>query len=443
METVQQLRDHADAHLFKGEHLPALHAYSVLVQLHPNDLDARLRVADTLLAMGEVQAAAYVYTILARHAANGGYPLRALVALKILEQLEPELGQVTDQIAALYGKGSPKIGRGVRLSLVGEATALPSEIRLDTPPPKEELLPAAAKIASDLSRIDAYPETLPPIPIFSELPPEAFARMLKTLRLVRHQGGQTIIQQGDAGTAFYVLVRGKVAVQREQDGEQQRLAELSDGAIFGEMALVSAKPRSASVVTLDDCDVLEFERESLVALAGEVATLAAALDGFTRGRLLDNLLATSPLFRPLERKARLDLVKRFSAHEVPQGTHIIREGEAGKGLYLILGGAVDVWKTDGDEKVMLATLGAGDVFGEIALVLEQETTASVTAAEKSTVLFLSREVFEKLADAVDAIREYVENLGDERMMDTRLTMDAMPSDDDEGYDIDIDIDILI
>ena len=64
METVQQLRDHADAHLFKGEHLPALHAYSVLVQLHPNDLDARLRVADTLLAMGEVQAAAYVYTIL-------------------------------------------------------------------------------------------------------------------------------------------------------------------------------------------------------------------------------------------------------------------------------------------------------------------------------------------------------------------------------------------
>ncbi|MFT5356607.1 MAG: CRP-like cAMP-binding protein, partial [Polyangiales bacterium] len=310
METVQQLRDHADAHLFKGEHLQALHAYSVLVQLHPNDLDARLRVADTLLAMGEVQAAAFVYTILARHAANGGYPLRALVALKILEQLEPELGQVTDQIAALYGKGSPKIGRGVRLSLVAEATALP-EIRLDTPPPPEELLPAAAKIASDLSRIAAYPETLPPIPIFSEVPPDAFARMLKTLRLVRHQGGQTIIQQGDAGTAFYVLVRGKVAVRREQNGEQQQLAELSDGAIFGEMALVSAKPRSASVVTLDDCDVLEFERESLVALAGEVVTLAAALDGFTRGRLLDNLLSTSPLFRPLERKARIDLVKRF------------------------------------------------------------------------------------------------------------------------------------
>ena len=125
MQTVAELRAHADQKLFAAEHHDALHAYALLVQLQPNDLDARLRVADTLLAMGEVQAAAYVYTLFARHACNGGYPLRALVAVKILEALEPELGQLTDQIAQTYGKDSKRLGRGVRLSLAQEKAVLP------------------------------------------------------------------------------------------------------------------------------------------------------------------------------------------------------------------------------------------------------------------------------------------------------------------------------
>ena len=90
----------------------------------------------------------------------------------------------------------------------------------------------------------------------------------------------------------------------------------------------------------------------------------------------------------------------------------------------MLSGAVDVWKRDGDEKVLLATLSPGDVFGEISLVLEELTSASVTAGENSTVLFLSRELFAKLTSAVDEIREYVENLSDERLMDARLTMES-------------------
>ena len=109
MQTVLELREHADAKLFAGEYPAALHAYAVLVQLQPNDLDARLRLADTLLAMGEVQAAAFVYTQLARHAANAGYPLRALVMLKILEALEPELGKLLASFAKLYAKGSERL----------------------------------------------------------------------------------------------------------------------------------------------------------------------------------------------------------------------------------------------------------------------------------------------------------------------------------------------
>ena len=424
MQTVQQLRDLADQKLFDGEYHHALHAYAVLVQLQPNDLDCRLRVADTLLAMGEVPGAAFVYTALARHAANAGYPLRALVSIKVLEALEPEMAELLDAFAQLYAKDSAKLGRAVRLSLGDGELQVPADIKLDDPPPAEELLPVAAQIASSTERIAAYPEKLPPIPIFSGLPADAFARVLKSLKLIRKRPGDPILQEGDEGTSFFVLARGSVDVLRSSDEGPQKLATLHDGSIFGEMALVSAQPRTASVIATDDCDLLEFDRAALEAAASEVNTIAGALDAFMRERMLNNLFTTSPLFRSLDRKQRLDLVRRFTAHDITAGTHVIREGEAGRGLFVLLNGEVDVWKRDGDEKVLLATLKPGAVFGEIALIHDEETTATVTAGTNSTVLFLSRELFQKLVEAVDSIREYVENLGDERMMDTQITMSA-------------------
>ena len=427
METVLDLREHADAKLFAGDYRHALHAYALLVRLQPNDLDARLRLADTLLAMGEVQAAAFVYMKLARHAANAGYPLRALVCLKILEQLEPELGKHIEELATLYGKGSERVGRGVRMSLADASIQLPGELQLDDPPPNEELLPAAAKIGADLSAIAAYPEHVPPIPLFSQLPPGTFSKVLNALTLVRKRPGDVVVEQGAPGTAFYVLARGRVRVERfakTQDEEPTLLAKLHGGAIFGEMALVSAQPRNATVVADDDCDLLEFDKAALTAAAGEVETIATALDAFTRERLLNNLLATAPLFKPLDRTQRRDLIRRFKALEVAPGTHLIQEGHPGKGLFVVLNGTVEVWKqNDSGETLTLANLGPGDVFGEIALVHEKKTTASVTAASQATVLYLARELFKKLVSAVDEIREYIENLGDERLMDNRLSME--------------------
>ncbi|MBX3247797.1 MAG: cyclic nucleotide-binding domain-containing protein [Myxococcales bacterium] len=424
MQTVLELRAHADQKLFAAEYPAALHAYALLVRLQPNDLEARLRVADTLLAMGEVQAAALVYTALARHAANAGHPLVALVALKILEALDPEAGLLAS-FAKLYGKESPRLGRGVRLSLASMGLELPADLDVTQTPPLEQLLPAAAKIAVSMDTIAAYPEKLPPIPIFSELPADAFARVLAALKLVRTRPGDAVLKQGDVGTSFFVIVRGTVRVVRaDETGADHELARLHDGSIFGEMALVSAQPRTASVYAAQDCDLLEFDRDALAAASAEVTTLAAALDKFTRERLIQNVLATSPLFRPLEREQRVDLLRRFSAHDVAAGTHVIREGEPGRGLFLLLAGEVDVWKRDGDEKVMLATLKPGDVFGEISLLNDEPTTATVTAGVASTVLFLDRALFRRLVDAIDAIRDYVENLGDERLLDQRLTLDA-------------------
>ena len=159
-----------------------------------------------------------------------------------------------------------------------------------------------------------------------------------------------------------------------------------------------------------------------------------ALDKFTRERLLNNLLATAPLFAPLDRRQRFDLIRRFTAHDVAAGVHVIEEGATGRGLFMLLSGEVDVSKRDQGSKVLLASLGPGDVFGEISLVHDEPASATVTAAKQSTVLFLAKEIFHRLEEAVPEIGDYVRNLGEERMMDTRLLLDSGYEDENTTED---------
>ncbi len=429
MKTLADLRAHADACLFDGRYLDALHAYTALLARSPFSLDARLRVADSLLALGEVQRAAVVYTALARHATHAGHPLRALVAVKVLTTLEPLLEGLTASFAELYSRDSTRIGRGIRVVPDDESEPLPEGFALGPLPPPEQLMSQAEALGADLARAGrVYPKQLPPLPLFSELPASDFARVLSALKLRRARAGEIILAEGQPGQSFFVLARGTVRVQKHlAQGGDTTLAVLHDGAIFGEMALVSASPRTATVIAESDCDLVEFDRDALVAASRSVATVAVALDKFTRERLLNNLLATAPLFRPLDRTQRFDLIRRFKAHDVAPGVVIIEEGALGRGLFVLLAGQVDVSKRDGDSKVLLATLGPGEVFGEISLVNDEPASATVTAAAQSTVLFLAREIFDRLVEAVPAIGEYVRNLGEERLMDTRLLLEAAES----------------
>src|SRR5690606_41731146 len=119
-------------------------------------------------------------------------------------------------------------------------------------------------------------------------------------------------------------------------------AVLRAGAVFGEMALLSNRPRSASVEVDGGADLLELSRTSLAALAGELEPIAEALAGFTRDRLAANLMATNPLFRPFSPTQRRELLRRFTAHDVAPGAALIRQGDRGRGLFVVLAGAVAV-----------------------------------------------------------------------------------------------------
>ena len=92
---------------------------------------------------------------------------------------------------------------------------------------------------------------------------DALLREMKLLLVTEHFGrDRIVVQEGDSGDRFYIIVRGRVAVtQRPVEGAEQSLAVLEDGDYFGEIALLRKIPRGATVRTLTDCVFLTLANE--------------------------------------------------------------------------------------------------------------------------------------------------------------------------------------
>jgi small-conductance mechanosensitive channel len=70
--------------------------------------------------------------------------------------------------------------------------------------------------------------------------------------------GETLIRAGDEGSSMFVVHNGRVQVQLTESGKSRPVAMLSEGNFFGEMALFTGEPRTASVVALEETEVLEI-----------------------------------------------------------------------------------------------------------------------------------------------------------------------------------------
>src|SRR5262249_25351437 len=75
--------------------------------------------------------------------------------------------------------------------------------------------------------------------------------------------GSVIIREGDGGDAAYMIVSGRVRAYRKVDGGQETLATMRAGDVFGEMALLLAEPRAATVEAVDRVTVLVLDKNTM------------------------------------------------------------------------------------------------------------------------------------------------------------------------------------
>jgi CRP-like cAMP-binding protein len=97
-------------------------------------------------------------------------------------------------------------------------------------------------------------------------------------RLVQHaeiefvEPGSTIVRQGDVGNSFYLVVVGELSVLVREVGPDP-VAKLGPGTFFGEIAVVTHQPRTATVVAATPAELISFPREALVELIGRYPQL--------------------------------------------------------------------------------------------------------------------------------------------------------------------------
>jgi CRP/FNR family transcriptional regulator, cyclic AMP receptor protein len=99
----------------------------------------------------------------------------------------------------------------------------------------------------------------------------------------------TIFEEGEPGGMLYIVVNGRVAIERrgEQPGDVVRLATMEAYSSFGEMSLFNNYPRSASVLTLEDTLVLKLNDKHLITLLREYPDMALELINVMSKRLRD------------------------------------------------------------------------------------------------------------------------------------------------------------
>jgi CRP-like cAMP-binding protein len=105
---------------------------------------------------------------------------------------------------------------------------------------------------------------------------------------------------------------------------------------------------------------------------------------------------------------------------VGAGDILIEEGEAGRGLFLVLRGEYDV--VVGAQKV--ATLKSGEVFGEISLLRASPTTATVTARTQGEILFLARDDFAPTLQAHPGIFSALNEMTTKRLVANQAVAQA-------------------
>lgn len=92
-----------------------------------------------------------------------------------------------------------------------------------------------------------------------------------------YQPGEVIVRQGDTATALYLVLRGRVEINRESDGAVVRLGEQGPGTFFGELALIEEHARTASVTAKEETECLLIVAWEFTALMHEYPQITEAL----------------------------------------------------------------------------------------------------------------------------------------------------------------------
>lgn len=237
------------------------------------------------------------------------------------------------------------------------------------------------------------------IKVFAELiaagHAEAHSQCCKYLLYEQYAKGDFVFNAGEEGSKFYVIISGSCAVLApvsKPNGvtEYSQLALLRQGECFGELALLTYKPRAASVLCREDTHLAVLERNDYLRVLGK--THAGAM----QSKL--NLLMQIPIFGNWSKTALQSLSYFFKDRGYKRHQTLFRSGQPVKEVYIVMRGEFQLCKhiCQGSARVMVdvTVLTTGELVGaeELMKGLPYRYTC-VCRSTQGDVLHIAREDF--------------------------------------------------
>ena len=229
--------------------------------------------------------------------------------------------------------------------------------------------------------------------------------------------GRTLYHLGDASKGLYILESGVVQVDRPEG-----LVDLSAGEVLGLMEVVSDKDYLETAKAQTDLLVWSLSCEDFQTVVTEMPEIRAKLSQGLRTSLSksDRSLAIErlralPIFSSIDDSILEVVADRLLLRHTPAGEIVYAEGSAGDALYLVDSGRVEIISSVTRRAEVLARLGAGGFFGEMALLTGKSRTTGARTVDDTNLWALYRTDFDELVATYPALGQALSQTLGERL----------------------------
>ncbi len=208
---------------------------------YPSNPRIRLQYADALAGAGMIDEAVVQYEATAKYYEDNGLSVQAIAVRKKAEKAREQLPKPAEDPA---GKTEPLFTRAV-----------------------------------------------PKSPLFEMLADEERAAVVREMEIESHDEGSVVITEGDPGTSMYLIASGGVKVYTRGTAGTVYLANLGEGDFFGEVSVLTGKPRTATITASQRTELLRLDKEKLDGVLSKYPGIRKVLDEFYRKRANDTVEA--------------------------------------------------------------------------------------------------------------------------------------------------------
>jgi len=284
-----------DQYLARREYSLALEAITEEIKRRPENFNLLLRQAEILGQAGDRELAIDAYRKLAKHYTDQGFFARAIAVTNKILRLDPNRQDVTRELASLMAaqQVSERTERErLERSVV---TAAPEVVRRGPEPeppfrstlplqPPAEQAPAAAAESDDTPPVQAARER-EASRFFAAFPQAALEKLLTSTCVHTFAPAEVIVREGEPGTSLFLIENGTVEVHTlDPAGRRVVLAELGPGEFFGEVAVLTGRPRTATILAKEPVTAIEITRDDLERVVREHPEVKVVLEHFYKQR---------------------------------------------------------------------------------------------------------------------------------------------------------------